>query len=128
MDNLLLFWIECLQLKDWTIELTTDVYEMPNGDKDCGQVQYSEAGKAAHIYIMHPDLYGDRVVPFDPEKTLVHELLHIKMCLLDCREDDNLQSRVLHQLIDDLAKALVKARREKHRHTADGSLSLKARR
>lgn len=120
MDNLLLFWIECLQLKDWTIELTTDVYEMPNGDRDCGQVQYSEAGKAAHIYIMHPDLYGDRVVPFDPEKTLVHELLHIKMCLLDCREDDNLQSRVLHQLIDDLAKALVKARREKHPHADNG--------
>ena len=112
MDNLLLFWIECLQLKDWIIKLTTNVYEMPDDDGSCGCVQYSEAGKVAHIYIMHPDIYGDRVVPFDPEKTLVHELLHIKMCLLDYREE-NLQSRVLHQLIDDLAQALVKARREK---------------
>ena len=111
MDKLLSFWTECLQLKDWTIKLTTDVYEMPSDDGSCGYVQYSEAGKAAHIYIAHPAIYGDRVVPFDPEKTLVHELLHIKMCLLDFQEE-NLQSRVLHQIIDDLAKALVRARME----------------
>ena len=110
MDNLLIYWIDCLQLSDWKIKLSVDVTEMPESDT-AGCVQYQEAGKQAHIYIIRPDLYGERVSPFDPEKTLVHELLHLKMCLLDCPEG-NLQSRVLHQLIDDLAKALVRARRE----------------
>ena len=110
MDKLLKYWMDCLQLKDWTVKLSVDVIDMPEEDS-AGCVQFHESGKQAHIYIIKPDLYGERVTPFDPEKTLVHELLHLKMCLLDCQEE-NLQSRVLHQLIDDLAKALVKARRE----------------
>lgn len=110
MDKSLEYWMDCLQMKDWTVKLSVDVTEMPEDDV-AGCVQYNESGKQAHIYIIRPDLYGERVSPFDPEKTLVHELLHLKMCLLDYREE-NLQSRVLHQLIDDLAKALVKARRE----------------
>ena len=110
MDKLLDYWIECLQLKDWTIRLSENVIEMPDNRDECGCVEYTEAGKAAHVYILHPELYGERVIPFDPEKTLVHELLHLKMCLLDFREE-NIQSRVLHQIIDDIAKALVKARR-----------------
>lgn len=42
----------------------------------------------------------------DFEKTLVHELLHIKFCFLWGSGND-LQDRITHQLINDLAKSLV---------------------
>ena len=51
-----------------------------------------------------------RFVPLDLEKTFVHELLHLKMSLIA----DNVgefQERYVHQLINDLAVALVNAKR-----------------
>ena len=45
-------------------------------------------------------------VDFEDRKTLVHELLHLKFCLLGDSGND-LQDRYVHQLIDDLARAFV---------------------
>ena len=50
------------------------------------------------------------MVPLDWEKTLVHELLHLKTCLVSSNVPD-LQERVMHQMIDDLARAFVSAKR-----------------
>lgn len=62
------------------------------------------------IRIINPELYGERIIPFDFEKTLVHELLHLKFCLLE--SDDELRNRVIHMLIEDMARALVITKRE----------------
>lgn len=109
MDHLLEEWKCRLGLLDWTIKLTTNAHRLPDDDC-CGHTEWSETGKCAHIYLLHPDEYGDRVVPYDEEKTLVHELLHLKFSLLD-NQTESLQGRILHQLIDDMAKALVAAKR-----------------
>lgn len=50
--------------------------------------------------------YGDRIVPFNFEKTLVHELLHLKFSFW-CQNEDDVGDRVMHQMIDDLARALT---------------------
>lgn len=109
--ELLLEWKERLGLQEWRIKLC------PKCDPDemtlenvAGCVDWSETSKTARIEILDPAYYGERIVPFDWEKTLVHELLHLKLCLVQDVEDD-LQSRYMHQIIDDLARAFVDAKR-----------------
>lgn len=111
--QLLKKWIDILGLQDWLIELrdnmTPDEMDLSSV---AGQCDWQEVNKTAVISIIKPECYGERITPFDFEKTLVHELLHIKFCLLD-ESGNALQDRVLHQIIEDLAKAFVKAEKTK---------------
>ena len=114
MDNKLLKqWVDILQLNDWTIKLKENCSpnEMRLNDV-CGETEWGEVGKNALIKIISEKDYGDRIVPFDFEKTLVHELLHLKFCLLG-ESGNELQDRLIHQYIDDLAKAFIRAKRSK---------------
>ena len=45
-------------------------------------------------------------MPFDFEQTLVHELLHLKFSFW-CQNEDDVGDRAMHQMIDDLARALT---------------------
>lgn len=71
-----------------------------------GCTEWSEAIKTARIEIINPACYGNRIVPFNFEKTLVHELLHLKFSFW-CQNEDDVGDRVMHQMIDDLARALT---------------------
>lgn len=108
---LLAEWQERLGLQDWRIMLKPKCKpEEMTLENAAGCTDWSETVKTARIEILDPAYYGKRVVPFDWEKTLVHELLHLKTCLVsDCV--DKLQERVMHQMIDDLARAFVSAKR-----------------
>lgn len=108
---LLLEWQKRLGLTDWRIALHDNCQPDNMTMEDVsGCTVWQEVGKTARIEIIDPKFYGDRVVPFDWEKTLVHELLHLKTCLISSNVED-LQERVAHQLIDDLARAFVDAKR-----------------
>lgn len=100
-------WQKRLGLTDWVIDLrdnmTPDEMSLQGV---AGQCEWQEVKKAAVISIIKPECYGERITPFNFERTLVHELLHIKFCLLD-DSGNALQDRVLHQIIEDLAKAFV---------------------
>lgn len=110
MDDLLEEWKKRLGLEEWTISLEDELYELPL--PDCaGCTEWSEVTKTAKIQLIDENVYGKRIVPYDKEKTLVHELLHLKMCFLQESENE-LQNRIVHQLIDDMAKALVNAKRK----------------
>lgn len=106
-------WQTRLGLTDWKIKLVDNCLpdEMQLDGVD-GCTEWSEAIKTAQIEILSEEAYGTRIIPFDYEKTLVHELLHLKTCLLSDKVDE-LQERVAHQLIDDLARAFVDAKRGK---------------
>jgi hypothetical protein len=68
-----------------------------------------ECSKIAVIQILGSyAYYGERVVPFDQEKTLVHELLHLSVhAIANTNESDDIQETgSSHQLIDVLARAL----------------------
>ena len=105
-------WVERLGLQDWKICFChcckKDEMALPDS-RGCSI--FHEATKVAKIQILDPeDDWQDCITPFDWEKTLVHELLHLKTSFISS-ECDSLQERIAHQLIDDLAKALVKAKR-----------------
>lgn len=110
-EKLLAEWQKRLRLEDWIIALDFDCnpYEMAEQEV-AGCAQWSECGKTALIQMLDPQYYGHRIVPFDWEKTLVHELLHLKTSLVSDMVPDT-QTRYMHQMIDDLAKAFVEAKR-----------------
>lgn len=105
---------QALGLQDWLIILYEDMpaEEMPNKDT-FGDVEINETCKCADIYIRElntvPRKYRQY---FDPLQTLAHEMMHIKLCLLD--DYSPLQDRLLHQCIDDIAKALTQIARTGH--------------
>lgn len=111
-EALLAVWKVWLGLVDWRIKLKPKCKPEEMAQEGSGCVEWSESIKTARIEIIDPKYYGDRVVPFDWEKTLVHELLHLKLCLVSDGVDA-FQERYMHQIIDDLARALVTARRAK---------------
>ena len=100
-------WKRKLCLNEWRIKLLTNLRpeEMTMNDV-AGCSEWSESIKTARIEIIDPDYYGDRIVPFDFEKTLVHELLHLKFSFW-CQNEDDICDRIMHQMIDDLARALT---------------------
>ena len=122
--DLLEEWQERLGLQDWAIKLAynckQDDLSNPNWQ---GENNWNSSIKCSTIKIVSPEVYGnDRIMKFDFEKTLVHELLHIKFGLLDI-EDHTYESIVVeslrHQLIDDLARALVMAKRGETKRKLD---------
>ncbi len=110
-EKLMREWQNRIGLQDWTIVLS----DMRRPEDMAvqgvsGDVDWTEANKTAVIEILDPQFYGERIVPFDYEKTLVHELLHLKLSLVSDHVDD-LQARYMHQIIDDFARAFVDAKR-----------------
>lgn len=115
-EKLLEEWQERLGLQDWAIILR---YNCKKEDLECenavGETYWETTNKCARICIISKEEYGnDLMLEYDFEKTLVHELLHIKFALID--KDLNTYEGVVaeqarHQLIDDLARALVMAKR-----------------
>lgn len=114
MDKLLKEWKNRLYLNDWDIVLKTDCSPNEMCLKDVsGETEWEEVNKCAIIRIISKKDYGDRILPFDEEKILVHELLHLKFCFLG-ESGNDLQDRVAHQILNDLAKSLLDAKRSKN--------------
>ena len=110
-NALLAEWQNRLGLQDWRIKLLPKCKpEDMELENVAGSTEWNETLKTAWIEILDPEYYGNRIVPFDFEKTLVHELLHLKTSFVSNNVDD-LQERVMHQMIDDLARALIDAKR-----------------
>lgn len=111
-------WQRKLCLQDWRIKLVTHLrpedMTLPNVQ---GCTDWTESAKTARIEILDPAFYGDRIVPFSFEKTLIHELLHLKFSFW-CQYDDNVSDRIMHQYIDDLARAFTE---EETNETAEGT-------
>ena len=100
-------WKRRLCLCDWTIKLCVNCKPeemMMSGVAGC--TEWTESSKTARIEIIDPEYYGERIVPFNFEKTLIHELLHLKLSFW-CQNEDDVEDRVMHQIIDDIARAFV---------------------
>lgn len=115
-------WKERLGLQDWIIRFYTNCKsEEVNDGQSIGESIWETTSKSAIVKIIDEKEYSKEcMIPYDFEKTLVHELLHIKFSTID--KDLNtyegiVAEQVRHQLIDDLARALVMAKRGKTKRT-----------
>lgn len=104
-EERLLYWQNKLGLQEWCIRLECDC-TMDEVHGNAGEVEFSEPIKSAVIRILAEKYYAERILPFSFEKTLVHELLHLKLSLLQ-ESGNDVQDRLVHQLIDDLARAFT---------------------
>lgn len=109
-------WVRILRLFDWDIRFHWKVHpaEMAIADS-AGCTSLNWVCKQAVIEIADPEKY-EMDMPgfgFDYEQILVHELMHLKLSLIDRNnQDDDMLGAVVHQLVDELAKSLVAASRE----------------
>jgi len=104
-DGALAYWQKRLKLSDWIIKLRLHCApEDMSLQNVSGMADWTECHKTAIISILDERFYGDRILPFDADSTLIHELLHIKFCLLGENGND-VHERVLHQVICELAAA-----------------------
>ncbi len=114
-EQLLDEWVDILGLQDWDIHLAWQCTpeEMPTAkDEDvAGYTAYGESTKEAEIFIPDEQYIDCKPFKFDFELTLVHELMHLKTCLLTDTDHSSLQYRLMHVLVEDMAKALVKTKR-----------------
>ena len=110
-EELFEHWKARLGLSDWCIAFYDNCSPDDMSSPElAGDTIWSECNKCAIIRIIDEKYYGNRVKPFRFEKTLIHELLHLKFCLLG-ESGNSLQDRYVHQLIDDLARAFVKEKK-----------------
>lgn len=77
------------------------------GEVDCHFHQ-----RAAAIRLIDPiDYPKDCISPYNMEKTLIHELLHCSFGAF--RENTSAENEMLHQIIDDMAKAIWLAQEDR---------------
>lgn len=124
LHELLGYWTDVLGLQEWNITLITNC--SPNDmvlNEAAGETEWNDTLRTAVIRIIDPKDWGERVVPFNPEKTLVHELLHLKFSALD-ESGDPLRDKLTHRLVEDFAKALtvVRLRGEKNNAAEEGEV------
>lgn len=124
LHELLGHWTDVLGLQEWNITLIANC--SPNDmtlNEVAGETEWSDTLRTAVIRITDPKDWGERVVPFNPEKTLVHELLHLKFSALD-ESGDPLRDKLTHRLVEDFAKALtiVRLRGEKSNAAEEGKV------
>lgn len=103
------YWAKRLQLDDWDIKFNLNASRNQLGEGIVGEARLNEVTKRAAILVLKKEDFDDWecAFTFDFECVLVHELLHLKLCLIESDPDNELRNRVVHQLLDDLAKALV---------------------
>lgn len=111
-NELLNEWQERLGLQDWAIILRFNLLE-EDMNNNAGETRWENSNKVAEIHIIREEDHNS-IIPFDFERILVHEILHIKFSYFQ-NEPENYEQQVFdeaqHQLIDDLARALVMAKR-----------------
>lgn len=111
-NELLDEWQERLGLQDWAIILRFNLLE-EDMNNNAGETIWNNVNKVAEIHIIREEDFNS-LIPYDYERILVHELLHIKFGFLQTepeKYEDIVFDEAQHQLIDDLARALVMAKR-----------------
>lgn len=115
-------WRKILHLEAWDIKFQWCVRgrDMPLTDS-LGCASYTYESRQAIIRMLDQVDFENKLFEYDYERTLVHEMLHLKFAGLD-DSGDTLRDKLTHQLIDDLARAFVSAQRQNRVDTADCDL------
>ena len=103
------YWLNLLRLQDWDVEIkwvAPDKLEYHG----FGEITWTLDKKKANVLLCSPEAVSAER-NHDPEKTLVHELLHLHFSTV-CRTKDGTYEDKAHEAsIDQVARALIKLRR-----------------
>ena len=107
-------WQTRLFLDDWIIKIKLCRPDEFIGEDRCGENEYQVTNKSSVIRILKQKFYGDRIVKFCHEETLIHELLHLKygmVCPVDpvSYAEAHLRAHE-HMLVEQMAKSLIMAK------------------
>lgn len=112
LQECLEWWQEKLFLTDWIIKV-----KMVSPDefieKDCcGENEFDIVNRSCIIRILKKEFYGERVMKYCAEKTLVHELLHCRYNWLNPPEtmEGKYFDTIEHGLLEQMAKSLIMAK------------------
>lgn len=103
-------WRKILHLEAWDIRFQWRVRVDAMKRPGLGCTEFQHATREAIIKMLDPVDFENDLFEYDYEKTLVHELLHLKFADLD-DSGDPLRDKLTHQMIDDLARAMVETAR-----------------
>lgn len=104
-------WVRVLHLEEWRIKFEWKVRDTDMAAEDSvGCTSADVVDRQALIQMLDPVDYKDRIFPYDYEKTLVHELLHLTFWDMDSSGDE-LRDRLTHIMVDRMARALLSAER-----------------
>lgn len=104
-DKTIIYWQKMLILTDWKLIVRQNCpireFQFENVK---AETEWSTENKTATIKIIADNEYTDNE-PFEKEKVLIHELLHLKFALL-WESNTDLQNALLHQNIEEMARLL----------------------
>lgn len=126
LQELCSFWQKKLRLQDWKIVVKIARHNQIDFES-WARVEYCRSHKQATIYILDPtdDIYHRMVeeFPYDPEVSLVHELLHLHFESYDppANSEEFMQLEIGLNLI---SEALVQLR--KSNPVLDSAIKIKA--
>jgi hypothetical protein len=113
LDRWLKKWQKALLLVDWNIKAEVErSFEMDNDDAD-GENAVTLVRKISWIRIRDTvDSQYTKTWPPDPERTLVHELLHCHFDPFFPKDRESLEYKMAEQAIDVLATAFIEQDRK----------------
>ena len=106
LGEALKFWQSALRLKDWDITAEIVRRHKMSNRTHFGEVSWNLSRMSAKILISDEIDTGESDdIPFDPEQTLVHELVHLHVAKIG--EVEGNPSWVEEQVVDQIANAFV---------------------
>lgn len=105
-------WQGILRLQDWDVKVRVvrqSSFMVPDAQGEC---RWVVTKKSALIQLLDPiDYPTDIEWPYDMERTLVHELMHLHSAAFDTFENGSMESAALEQMIECVADGLVRLSR-----------------
>lgn len=108
-NECLKYWQKILYLEDWHIVVLMCKPDYFKHGENQGEIEFSMLHKAATISIVLPEYYGNRILKYCAEQTLIHELLHCKYNW--CQAPDTFEGIYTdnseHALLEQMARSLI---------------------
>ena len=106
-------WQFRLGLTEWKVQVKLRRHYEMSEKGSWGECEWNAVRRTARISILDPaDADPNGILPYDPEETLVHELLHLHAASFAGHiERDSYQYHLMEHAIDSIAAALISLKR-----------------
>lgn len=112
VDDLCQKWQALLRLRDWDIHVELfSAREFSEEDRQ-GEVFYDISTGQAIIHLLDVDAKLDTPFPYDLEKVLVHELLHLHFAIFEPEQEDKLRHDLWERTVERMAKTMLLLHRQ----------------